>query len=438
MKSRFTSMLMSLSFLAASVTAAQEVQPSPNTVVVGSGNDLRCRLEKGLRITKPGEPITAKLVEPVYAGTTLAIPEGSTIKGHVSFVSTAPLNKRAGRLLRGDFTPPRTANVTFDHVILPDGTAVQIHTDTTVGISDMQTAQYLPKSQRPGIRQKMKDAAKPLREPNKLQRLRQAAITSLPYHPEYLDQGTIFDATLLDPIRTPTPLEPAEIHPPLGDNYLHLRLLTPLKSEMIARGAAIEAAVSRPYYNSDHVLLYPAGTKLEGTVSKADAAGWMKKNGELLFSFHSAQTPDGTTTDMTATVAGIQAASSQRLAVGLEGNVRATTSLFSRLRAPLSLVGPSRAVADLSVDKTAWSRAGEGRKGFGVLGAGAAQASAATAIGFGYFGGAVKIYDAFLAKGSNVELPVNTPVVLRINEKAQLSSRGDPQAVITSAGVGKP
>jgi hypothetical protein len=207
---------------------------------------------------------------------------------------------------------------------------------------------------------------------------------------------------------------------------------------MIARGAAIEAAVSRPYYNSDHVLLYPAGTKLEGTVSKADAAGWMKKNGELLFSFHSAQTPDGTTTDMTATVAGIQAASSQRLAVGLEGNVRATTSLFSRLRAPLSLVGPSRAVADLSVDKTAWSRAGEGRKGFGVLGAGAAQASAATAIGFGYFGGAVKIYDAFLAKGSNVELPVNTPVVLRINEKAQLSSRGDPQAVITSAGVGKP
>src|SRR6267143_1204497 len=320
------------------VTAAQEVQSSPNTVVVGSGNDLRCKLEKGLRITKPGEPITAKLVEPVYAGTTLAIPEGSTIKGHVSSVSRAPLKKRARRLLSGDFTPPRIANVTFDRVILPDGTAVRIHTDTTVGIRDMQTAQYLPKSQRPGIRQKMKDAAKPLREPNKFQRLRQAAITSLPYHPEYLDQGTIFDATLLDPIRTPTPLETAEIHPALGDNYLHLRLLTPLKSDMIARGAAIEAAVSRPYYNSDHVLLYPAGTKLEGTVTKTVAAGWMKKNGALLFSFHSAHTPDGTTTGMIATVAGIQAAGGQRLAVGLEGNVRATTSLFSRLRAPVSLI----------------------------------------------------------------------------------------------------
>src|SRR5260370_9079982 len=130
MKSQITSMLMSFSFLAASVTvtAAQEVQPSPNTVVVVPGNDLRCRLEKGLRITKPGEPITAKLIEPVYGGTTLAIPEGSTIKGHVSSVSTAPLHKRAGRLLRGDFTPPRTATVTFHHVILPDGTALDIHT----------------------------------------------------------------------------------------------------------------------------------------------------------------------------------------------------------------------------------------------------------------------------------------------------------------------
>src|SRR4029077_17159798 len=100
---------------------------------------------------------------------------------------------------------------------------------------------------------------------------------------------------------------------------------------------------------------------------------------------------------------------------------------FSRLRAPLSLVGPSRAVADTTVDKTAWSRAGEGRRGFGFVGAGAAQASAATAIGFGYFGGAMKMYDAFLAKGSNVNLPVNTPVLLRIDEKTRLSSLGDPQ-----------
>src|SRR3981081_3815815 len=129
MKSQITSMLMSLSFLVASVavTGAQEFKTSPNTVVAESGNDLHCRLEKGLRITKPGEPITARLIEPVYAGTTLAIPEGSTINGHISSISTAVLKKRAARLLRGDFTPPRTAKVTFDPLILPHGTAQQAH-----------------------------------------------------------------------------------------------------------------------------------------------------------------------------------------------------------------------------------------------------------------------------------------------------------------------
>jgi hypothetical protein len=419
MNSYINSIVISCSVLAASVSfaAAPDSQPSQNTIVVGAGNDLRCRLEKGLRITKSGEPITAKLVEPVYSGTTIAIPEGSTVKGHVSSISSGPRHK--GQLLRGDFTRPRTAQVTFDKVILPDGTAVQIRTDTTIGVSDVKTAQYLPKSERPGVRQKIKDAAKPLSAPNKLQRLSQAAVTSLPYHPEYLDQGTIFDATLLDAVGTPSPVDQGEAHFVLSDSYLHIRLLTPLNSGMSAAGSAIEALVPRPYYNQDHVLLYPAGTKLEGTVTKATAAGWMKKNGELLFSFHSAQTPDGTTTEVSATVAGIEAPGGQRLAVGQEGHVKATTSTFSRLRAPVSLIGPSRAVADTSVDKTAWARAGQGSRGFGLLGAGAAQASATTAIGFGYFGGAMNVYDAFIARGSNVELPVNTPVFLRLDEKAQ-------------------
>jgi hypothetical protein len=441
MKSHITGMLISFSILTASISlaAAQEAQPSPNTIVVGSGNDLRCRLDKGLRITKTGQPITARLVEPVYIGTILAIPEGSTMKGHLSSVSTTPLSKRTGRLLSGDLTPPKTANVTFDHLILSDGTSLPIHTDITVGISGVKTAQYLPKAQRPGVRKRVKDAAQPLREPNKLQRLGEAAITSLPYHPEYLDQGTIFDAALLDPITTPTPVQPViDIHRPFGDNYLRLRLLTPLRSQMIAHGASIEAAVSQPYYNSDHLLLYPAGTKLEGVVSKATHAGWMKKNGSLLFSFHSAHALDGTTSDVDATVTGVQAAGGQDLAVGEEGNIRATTSLFTQLRAPLSLIGPSRSVADSTVNKTAWSRAGEGRKGFGLLGAGAAQASAATATGFGYFGAAMNIYNAFLAKGSNVEFPVNTPIFLRVDEKPRSSSLNQPQAGAVVASVREP
>jgi hypothetical protein len=432
MKAQTTGILLYFSVVTVliSLAVAQEAQPSPKTIVVESGNNLRCRLDKSLRITKAGEPITARLVEPVYIGTILAITEGVTIQGHVSSVSTAPLSKRTGRLLRGDFTPPRTASITFDRLVLSDGTSLPIHTDTMVGISGVKTAQYLPRSRRPGVRQKLSNAAEPFREPNKLPRLREAAIKSLPYHPEYLDQGTVFDTTLLDPITTPTPVQPvADVHTPLGGNYLRLRLLTPLSSQMIEHGASIEAAVSQPYYNSDHLLLYPAGTKLQGTVNKAKSADWMKKNGALLFSFHSALTPDGTPSNVDATVAGVQAAGNQNLVIGQEGDVKATTSLFTQLRAPLSLIGPSRALADSTVDKTAWSRAGEGNKGFGLLGAGAAQASVATATGFGYFGAAMRVYDAFIARGSNVELPVNTPIFLRVNDKPQSSNHSNSQPV---------
>jgi hypothetical protein len=412
-------MLISATVLAVttSLAIAQETQPSPGKVVVGSGNDLRCRLEKGLRITKAGEPITARLVAPVYNRTILAIPEGSMVKGHVSSVSTAPLSRRKGRMLSGDFTPPKTANVTFDEIVLSDGTSIPIHTNAAVGIDGVQMARYLPKSQRPGVREKIKGALKPIRESNKLQRLSQVVVTSLPYHPEYLSQGTVFDVTVLDSFTTAIPVQPAENVAGLsGNNYLRLRLLTPLNSQMIERGAPIEAAVSQPYYNSDRVLLYPAGTKLEGSVTKATSAGWMKKGGGLLFSFHSAQTPDGTITDVNATVAGIEAPGDQGLTVGIEGETKTTTSLFSRLRAPVSLIAPSRSAADSTVNKTAWSRASEGRNGFGLLGAGAAQASAATATGFGYFGAAMKMYDAFLARGANVDLPVNTPIFLLISE----------------------
>jgi len=38
-----------------------------------------------------------------------------------------------------------------------------------------------------------------------------------------------------------------------------------------------------------------------------------------------------------------------------------------------------------------------------------------TSIGFGYFGAAKRLCSAFITKGSNVELPVNTPIFLRMD-----------------------
>jgi len=415
MRSYIRGMLVSCSTLAAAVPLfAAPPTPSQDTIVVESGNDLRCRLEKGLRITKIGEPVTAKLVEPIYIGTVLAIPEGSTVDGHVSAIT--PSGRRVERLLGGDFTPPRTAAVTFERIVLSDGTVLPIHTNVVTGTGEVQTAQYLPKSERPGFGKKVKEGFQPIAAPHKLQRLGEAAVKSLPYHPEYLDQGTIFDATLLEPVTTPLPEQPLDMSL-TSVNYIHLRLLTPLTSETVANGAPIQAVISRPYYSPDHILIYPAGTTVEGTVRKAVAAKKMKKNGTLFFAFQSATIPDGTPVQLKATVESVQAPGGRDLAVGEEGDIAARTSRFAQLRAPLALIGPSRAAADSTVAKTGWSRATEGNKGFGLLGAGAAQATASTAIGFGYFGAATRMYSAFLAKGSNVQLPAGTPILLRLDQE---------------------
>jgi hypothetical protein len=394
---------------------AQEIKPGRENLVVEPGNDFRAALEKGVRLKAVGQPITAKLLEPVYAGEVLAIPAGATIKGHVSSISKVPKRQRVGRLLDGDLTPPKIAHVTFDQLVLSDGSVVPVHSDSAVGIGRVANSRYLPKSQRPGVRQKLKSAMAPFREPNKLQRLGEAVVTSLPYHPEYIDQGTVFDTALLEPVSLLSEIRTTPASTQIASDYLNLHLLTPVSSSTSTAGTQIEAVVSQPYYQADHELLYPAGTIITGTVQKASSAGWMKKNGSIVFAFRSVQMPDGTTRDIHSTVGGIQAESSEGLDVGKEGEIKATTSPLARILAPVSLIGPSRAVSDTTLQKTAWSRSGEGRKGFGLLGAGAAQASAGTAIGFGYFGAAKRLCNAFITKGSNVELPVHTPIFLRLD-----------------------
>jgi len=61
----------------------------------------------------------------------------------------------------------------------------------------------------------------------------------------------------------------ADIDPRPAKTDLRLRLLTPLKSQMIERRVDRKPWYHSRITNSAHLLLYPAGTKLEGTVSKA-------------------------------------------------------------------------------------------------------------------------------------------------------------------------
>jgi len=49
----------------------------------------------------------------------------------------------------------------------------------------------------------------------------------------------------------------------------------------------------------------------------------------------------------------------------------------------------------------------------------------------------MNIYDGFFARGSNVDLPVNTPVLLRIDEKAHQSGGTESSTIVTSDNIRK-
>jgi len=398
-----------------------------NTITVPAGSDLRVIINKGGRIKKAGQPVEATLVAPLYVGETLAIPVGAQITGHVASVDKSAKGVRVSRLLNGDFTPPRFAEVALDTVVLQDGTRQLLQTRASAGISGVHSVRYLPKDQKPGFRAQLKETLEPLHAPHKLQRLGEAVWNTLPYHPNFIDQGTVFDAMLDQPVTLPAPKESVqevvqrELLDPTGK--LYLRLTSSVTSAMATGGSQITATVTRPYYSSlHHTLLYPTGSQLTGTVTTVKAARWLHRNGDLRFRFETIQIPGQAPQSLDATLDGLEAPNAQALSVDSEGRLRANTSRLEQGIALASVISPSTGLADKSLEKTAFERGGEGQSGFGFIGSGAAQASVNTAIGFGYYGAAKAIYSAFIAKGSDVALRANTPLVLRMDEGPALTA----------------
>ncbi len=387
---------------------------SGGEMMVPSGSVLRSRLQETVRM-KPGAPVSAVLTEPLYLGETLVFPQGTVVKGHIASVDSLPFSNRARRLLGGDFTPPKTATVTFDQLILADGTIIPIRTNSVVGLNGLRHAIYAPNRPRPGVGRALAGATRPLTEPQKLRRVSRAAVKTLPYHPEYLDRGVVFDPTLLAELATSVAVQPTAAERSAGSGLLHVRLLTALDSFSDSDETRVTAVVARPYYALGGTLLFPAGTTIEGRVSNSSASGRWKKHGTLRFEFHSAAVPGRGAIPLSASVAGIEARHAHPLSVDGDGDITAKNSRVGQALAVASLAGPALSTADPSVNKTAFARAGQGRAA-GLIGSGVAQASSSTATGIAYFGAAMKIYDAFLAHGDEIELPKNTPVLLRINQ----------------------
>lgn len=418
---------------------------------VPAGAPLRVYLTK--RISKRlGEPVQAKLLDPLYSFDREVAPAGSQVLGSVVRLKPVSRSARAAAILAGDFTPLHQADVEFTTLVLPDGRRMPLHTIGTPGLDSladlnpkkkhaapntgvMGTAKAQARDRIDAARRSVSDA---VRAPDKKERLEDYLWTKLPYHPQRVRRLTRFDAELAEPLSFGTAkLNDGDLHElgsqPPSDSSAQARIVTPMSSGESKQGERVEAVLTRPLFSSDHKLLLPEGTGLQGAVTMVHRARWFHRGGQLRFNFEQINLPAGIARPQIAdrsphfkTLAMLQAAEPDGKAivkVDQEGGVKATESK-TRFLAPVLAAFIANHAADEDVSKRTGlpetnnsGRTLGGASGFGLFGVAAAKASPTMARAFGYYGLAWSVFSNVIAHGKEVRFNRNAAVDLRFGAR---------------------
>src|SRR5262249_35195364 len=156
----------------------------------------------------------------------------------------------------GNFSPFHHYQVTFDTLILPDGSQFSIHTVVSPGTADVvhlvsnpnkaekkkSTAARAADNAKQEAKDKVHEAnaslhraTEEIHTPGRLHRVKQLVLAQLPYRRQYLEAGTRFNASLQDPLNfgasTRTEEQLASIgSPPPPESLLHARLIMEVSS----------------------------------------------------------------------------------------------------------------------------------------------------------------------------------------------------------------
>jgi hypothetical protein len=280
-----------------------------------------------------GAPVSAKLIEPVYAFDRVVIPAGAAVQGSVTQLDPVSKLVRAQALMGGDFTPLRRARVEFTGLKLPDGRVLPIHTASAAGLPTLYVEPKPPKQPKqaktpapgpsqsqtqtpsqpkgdPGVVALARQEAKKqinsridaqlnartyglgslVRGPNKKERLVDFLYAKLPYHPQSYRRGTRFDGVLENPVEFGAATLDADSLSQIGteapqDSVVQLRFLSTVSSATAAVGDPVEAVLSEPLRGGGNKVIFPEGTHLAGRVRMAQHARWLHRSGKLRFTF---------------------------------------------------------------------------------------------------------------------------------------------------------
>jgi hypothetical protein len=423
--------------------------PDSIPLTVPAGTPLKVALDQEVRVQKVGQPIHGKVVEPVYSFDKIVIPAGSEVTGRVAGIDGVSRMKRAVAAMNANFSPYRQIHIEFDELVA-DGRHLPLQ--TIVSPASQGVLQFIPAKaiQNTGATAEAKHAAsrkiaearqeakrqwdaamQQLHEPGKMHRLERLGVAQLPFHPQYMDAGTSFNADLQTPLDFGTePLKAATLSsigdPPPSGSVVHALLTTPLSSATAKKGEAVEAVISQPLVVSSQLFL-PQGSHIRGTVLQVRRARRLNRNGQLRVVFHQVVPPDGIEQKVEASLEGVEVAKGEHLSLDAEGGAQVTTP---RTRYLTTAIAVALAASSVSPDHDARFHGGDGggdpgagaadgASGFGFLGTivGALAHSRVAASGFGVYGAAMSVYAHFLARGRDVVYPKDMSMVIGLGTR---------------------
>jgi hypothetical protein len=418
----------------ASVTAQSET--GAMRLVVAEGTPLRVAVERRVVITHVDQPIEGIVVEPVFAYDRIVIPAGARVLGHVARRASVSKKRRTLAMLGGDFTPLHDILLEFDTIVFSDGRQLPVRTEVSRGTEQVslqlaagaETQGNVASRATEEITQQAKRVMAILEGPGKVERMQDAGLRALPYHPEFFSRGTVFDARLTSPIEfgavAPTPRAGDGIAP-APESILAARLLTSVDSAHATKGTTVEAATTRPVFSAAHELILPAGARLTGHVTSASHARHFRRNGQLRFLFDTVQIPDRESVTLLASLYAVEAGRAERIAVDEEGGTTSTNS-STRFIAPalgaLALVGLSQGHLETDTDGAGpemqyggpVSGSVAGLIGASVTGLAVSTLGRPAALALGIAGVARTTYGAVFAKGREVAFPADTRIQVQL------------------------
>ena len=406
-------------------------------LVVDAGTPLRLSLDDRVTVRKVGEQVTATVVEDTYAYDRIVIPKGTQAIGHIASLENLSKGVRASRLLNGDLSPLHRVAIQFDTLVFGDGRRMSIATRPTIGTPNVSLAMAdtpEPATRagraRKAAKDKVSETVHGITKPGRMERLRDMAINSLPYHREHLPRGTRFVAPLVEPLAFGTAnvdRAPADAMPQPGA-LLRARLVTTLDSAKTGRGTPIRATLSEPVMSSDGTVIMPVGTELDGEVTFTRAARRLHRNGQLRFLFQRVRVVSEEEKPLLASLAATE--SGERIAIDEEGGVRATESKTRFVMPAIAAVLAHGTLENDTIDAAETSggvglpganvlgRAGGGFIGLGVLGIAVSQIGKPAAVALGVFGFGRSVYRNLLGKGRDVVMSADTPIELQLSPVA--------------------